>query len=194
MTVPVMDNGKCLIVSAPSGAGKTTIVRHLLGQDLGLAFSVSATSRPPRGNERDGEDYFFLTAGQFKERIAAGAFVEWEEVYPGRYYGTLRSEVERIWALGRHPVFDVDVVGGLRLKEILGNRALALFVAPPSIDALERRLHKRGTETTEGLRARMDKAALELSYSKHFDQVLLNDDLHRACGEAYRIVHTFLHG
>ncbi len=193
MIATVPDTGKCLIVSAPSGAGKTTIVHHLVGRGLGLEFSISATSRPRRGQEQEGKDYFFLTADEFRARIDAGVFVEWEEVYPGRYYGTLRSEVERIWAQGRHPVFDVDVVGGLRLKEIFGHRSFALFVAPPSIDALERRLHTRGTETIESLRTRMDKAALELTYSKHFDHVLLNDELHRACEEAYQVVRTFLH-
>src|SRR5690606_24934571 len=135
-----MENGKCIIVSAPSGAGKTTIVRHLLGRDLGLDFSISATSRPKREYERDGRDYFFLTADEFRQRIAEDAFVEWEEVYPGRFYGTLRSEIERIWQAGRHPIFDVDVVGGIRLKELFGNKALSLFVSPPTIQALEQRL------------------------------------------------------
>ena len=125
------EQGKCIIVSAPSGAGKTTIVRHLLGRDLDLDFSVSATSRPKRDYERDGHDYFFLSAEEFRKRIAADGFVEWEEVYPGRFYGTLRSEIERIWKDGRYPIFDVDVVGGLRLKEIFGENALSLFVSPP---------------------------------------------------------------
>lgn len=162
-----MENGKCIIVSAPSGAGKTTIVRHLLGRDLGLDFSISATSRPKREYERDGRDYFFLTADEFRQRIAEDAFVEWEEVYPGRFYGTLRSEIERIWQAGRHPIFDVDVVGGIRLKELFGNKALSLFVSPPTIQALEQRLMLRGTETPETLRVRVDKASHELSFIIH---------------------------
>lgn len=184
--------GKCIIVSAPSGAGKTTIVHHLLGRGIGLAFSVSATSRPMRAHERNGHDYFFITADEFRARIAAGAFVEWEEVYPGRFYGTLRSEVERIWREGRHPIFDVDVVGGLRLKEIFGRAALSIFVSAPTIAALEQRLLLRGTETPETLRTRMDKAAHEIAYSGRYDRVLLNDDMGRACQEAYEMVQAFL--
>ncbi len=187
-----MANGKCIIVSAPSGAGKTTIVRHLLGRGLGLDFSVSATSRPKRGYERDGQDYFFIAADEFRKRIAAGAFVEWEEVYPGRFYGTLRSEIERIWGEGRHPIFDVDVVGGLRLKEIFGDKALSLFVSPPTIEALEQRLLLRGTETPETLRVRMDKASHELTFTVKYDHVLINDDMHQACEEAYGTVRAFL--
>lgn len=185
-------NGKCIIVSAPSGAGKTTIVRHLLGRGLGLDFSVSATSRPRRDYERDGHDYFFITADEFRARIAADAFVEWEEVYPGRFYGTLRSEIERIWQQGRHPIFDVDVVGGLRLKEIFGGKALSLFVSPPTIEALEQRLLLRGTETPESLRVRVDKAEHELSFTVKYDHVVINDDMHQACEEAYETVRAFL--
>ena len=187
-----MGNGKCIIVSAPSGAGKTTIVRHLLGRDLGLDFSISATSRPKREHERDGHDYFFITADEFRARIAADAFVEWEEVYPGRFYGTLRSEIERIWAKGRHPIFDVDVVGGLRLKEIFGEKALSLFVSPPTIATLEQRLLLRGTETPETLRIRVDKAAHELTFTVHYDEVVINDDMHEACEVAYASVKRFL--
>lgn len=187
-----MEQGKCIIVSAPSGAGKTTIVRHLLGRGLGLDFSISCTSRPKRGHERDGHDYFFLTADEFRARIAAGEFVEWEEVYPGRFYGTLRSEVERIWREGHHPIFDVDVVGGLRLKEIFGDRALSVFVSPPTIEALEQRLHLRGTETPETLRTRLNKAHHELSFSVQYDHVLINDDVHQACEEAFGVVRAFL--
>lgn len=187
-----MASGKCIIVSAPSGAGKTTIVHHLLGRGLGLDFSVSATSRPRRGQEEDGKDYFFITAEEFRRRIAAGAFVEWEEVYPGRFYGTLRSEVERIWAAGHHPIFDVDVVGGLRLKNIFRARAFSIFVSPPTIEALEQRLQLRGTETPESLRTRMGKAAEELAYSVKYDHVLINDDMGQACREAYEAVRGFL--
>ncbi|MBS1569451.1 MAG: guanylate kinase [Bacteroidetes bacterium] len=191
MSVPA-GKGKCIIVSAPSGAGKTTIVRHLLGRGLGLDFSISATSRPKREQERDGHDYFFITADEFRNRIAADAFVEWEEVYPGRFYGTLRSEIERIWQEGRHPIFDVDVVGGVRLKEIFGDSALSIFVSPPTIEALEQRLLLRGTETPETLRVRVDKAAYELSYTVKYDHVVINDDMHLACEEAYETVRAFL--
>lgn len=185
-------SGKCIIVSAPSGAGKTTIVRHLLGRDLGLDFSISATSRPKRDYERDGHDYFFLSPEEFRKRIAAEAFVEWEEVYPGRFYGTLQSEIERIWKAGHHPIFDVDVVGGLRLKEIFGENALSLFVSPPTIASLEQRLLLRGTETPETLRIRVDKASHELTFTVHYDQVVINDDMKLACDEAYSAVAGFL--
>lgn len=187
-----LGKGKCIIVSAPSGAGKTTLVRHLLGRDLGLDFSISATSRPKRDHERDGLDYFFLTADEFRKRIAAEEFIEWEEVYSGRFYGTLRSEIERIWGLGKHPIFDVDVVGGLRLKEIFGDQALSLFVSPPTIATLEQRLLLRGTETPETLRMRVDKAAHELTFTVHYDTVVVNDDMREACDQAYEAVRSFL--
>ncbi len=184
--------GKSIIVSAPSGAGKTTIVHHLLSLDIGLEFSVSATSRPMRANEVDGKDYHFLSVEEFKSRIAAGEFVEYEEVYPGRFYGTLRSELERIWSNGHHAIFDVDVVGGLDLKEVYQTNALALFVAPPSLDALELRLYGRKTETVESLRMRIDKAAHEMTFQDRFDAVIVNDDRDRACREASKLVRTFL--
>ena len=187
-----MEQGKCIIVSAPSGAGKTTIVRYLLGCSLELDFSISATSRPKREQERDGHDYFFLTTEEFRARIAQDAFLEWEEVYPGRFYGTLRSEIERIWRAGHHPIFDVDVVGGVRLKEIFGERALSLFVSPPTIEALEQRLLLRGTETPESLRVRVDKASHELTFTVHYDQVVINDDMRQACEEACEAVRGFL--
>ncbi|MCC7503067.1 MAG: guanylate kinase [Flavobacteriales bacterium] len=184
--------GKSIIVSAPSGAGKTTIVRHLLNEGLGLEFSVSATSRPMRANEVDGKDYFFLSVDEFRGRIAAGEFVEYEEVYPGRFYGTLRSELERIWEAGHHAIFDVDVVGGLDLKEIYQTKALALFVSPPSLEALEHRLNHRNTETPETLRMRVEKAEHEMSFRDRFDAVIVNDDRERACNEASSLVRTFL--
>lgn len=184
--------GRAIIISAPSGAGKTTIVHHLMRQGLGLAFSVSATTRPRRANEQDGKDYLFLTEAAFRERIAADEFVEWEEVYPGRFYGTLRSEVDRIMAEGLHPIFDVDVEGGLNLKRHFGPAALALFIAPPSLGALEQRLAARGTESAESLRKRVDKAAHEMSYAPRFDRIVVNDDLGRACGEAHALVRDFL--
>lgn len=185
-------NGKCVIISAPSGAGKTTIVHHLIARDLGLAFSVSATSRERRAHEVDGKDYFFITEAEFKERIANDAFVEWEEVYPGQYYGTLRSEIERIWADGHHPIFDVDVEGGLNLKKFFGEQALALFVAPPSMAALGERLRNRGTETEESLARRLSKAAHELTYADRFDAVVVNDDRDRACADAVERVTSFV--
>ena len=185
-------SGKCVIISAPSGAGKTTIVHHLLGHGLGLAFSISATSRARRGHETDGRDYFFLTTDEFKRRIATDAFVEWEEVYPGQYYGTLRTEIDRIWSEGHHPIFDVDVEGGLNLKRVFGQDALALFIAPPSIAILEQRLRSRGTESPEQLQYRVDKAAHEMEYARRFDHVIVNDDLERACAEAHGLVNAFL--
>lgn len=185
-------NGKCVIISAPSGAGKTTIVRSLLAQGLRLAFSVSATSRAKRSYEVDGQDYFFITAEEFQQRIAADAFVEWEEVYPGQFYGTLRSEIDRIWAQGNSAIFDVDVVGGIHLKSVFGERALAVFVSPPSVDVLEQRLRSRGTETDESLRKRVDKAAHEMTFAPQFDAIVVNDTLEHACAEAYTLVKRFL--
>jgi guanylate kinase len=184
--------GKCVIVSAPSGAGKTTIVRHLLQQGLGLEFSVSATSRAKRAHEVEGRDYFFLSVEEFRERIGEGAFVEWEEVYPGQFYGTLRAEIDRIWAEGHSPIFDVDVVGGLHLKGAFGERALALFVSPPSLDVLEERLRDRATETNESLRKRVDKAAHEMTYAERFDAIIVNDTLEHACAQTLEKVQRFL--
>ncbi|MCW5900108.1 MAG: guanylate kinase [Flavobacteriales bacterium] len=185
--------GKLLIFSAPSGAGKTSIVRHLLDQDLGLAFSVSATTRPKRDNEVDGRDYWFISEQDFRARIVAGEFVEWEEVYPGRFYGTLRSELERIWSEGHHAIFDIDVIGGLDLKEVYQTRALAVFVSPPSPADLEKRLRERGTENEDSLRVRIDKAMHELTFADRFDAVIVNDQLDRACREAESMVRRFLH-
>ncbi|MBX2972545.1 MAG: guanylate kinase [Flavobacteriales bacterium] len=186
------ESGKCIIISAPSGAGKTTIVRSLLKQGLRLAFSVSATSRAKRNYEVDGQDYFFITAEEFQQRIARDAFIEWEEVYPGQYYGTLRSEIDRIWANGSSAIFDVDVVGGLDLKKYFGDRALAIFISPPSVEALEQRLLSRGTETPESLKKRVDKAAHEMTFAPQFDAVVVNDTLEHACEEARTLVTRFL--
>ena len=186
------DLGKCIIVSAPSGAGKTTIVRYLLEQVTTLAFSVSATSRARRSHEVDGQDYHFITAEEFQRRIDADEFVEWEEVYPGQFYGTLKHELHRIWQEGKHPIFDVDVVGGLDLKEIFGPNALAMFIAPPTIAALEQRLRQRGTETPESLAKRVAKAEHELTYAPRFDTTVINEDRDHACAEAYQRVRAFL--
>lgn len=187
-------NGKCIIISAPSGAGKTTIMRSLLKQGLRLAFSVSATSRAKRNYEVDGQDYFFISVEEFKDRIAHDEFIEWEEVYPGQYYGTLRSEIDRIWANGSSAIFDVDVVGGLDLKEYFGDDALAIFISPPSVEALEQRLLARGTENAESLKKRVDKAAHEMSFALQFDAVVVNDTLEHACAEAHALVARFLDG
>lgn len=184
--------GKCIIFSAPSGAGKTTIVRHLLKQNLGLEFSVSACSRQPRGNEKQGHDYYFLSVDEFRERIAADAFVEWEEVYKDMYYGTLKSEISRIWANGNTVIFDVDVIGGLNLKKQFGEKALAVFVLPPSLETLEKRLRERSTDSEEKIKIRMAKAAQEMEQAKAFDYQLKNDNLDQACKTAEQIVHEFL--
>ena len=183
--------GKCIIVSAPSGAGKTTIVRYLLDQDLDLQFSVSATSREPRLEELDGKDYYFLSAQDFRDRVDAGDFIEWEEVYPDQYYGTLKSEIERVWDEGKHVVFDVDVVGGLNLKEHFGDKALAMFIQPPNVQALEERLRARRSESEETMKLRLDKAAQELSRAPEFDVIVVNDELFRACDEAEELIKEF---
>ncbi len=184
--------GKCVIFSAPSGAGKTTIVHHLLDQDLGLEFSVSACSRDPRENEVNGKDYYFLGVEGFRQKIRENAFVEWEEVYSDNFYGTLKSEIARIWNNGKAVIFDVDVVGGLNLKKQFGEKALAVFVQPPSYEELEKRLRGRSTETEDKIRQRMEKARKELSFASKFDVVILNDDLDTACVRAKDIVREFL--
>lgn len=184
--------GKCVIFSAPSGAGKTTIVRHLLTVENRLEFSVSACSREPRINEIDGKDYHFLGLEGFKQKIEEDAFIEWEEVYKDNFYGTLKSEIERIWAEGKSVVFDVDVVGGLNLKRQLGEHALAVFVQPPSVEELEKRLRSRSTETEEKIQIRMSKARQELAQSADFDVILQNIHLDQACEEAEVLVRNFL--
>jgi len=184
--------GKCIIFSAPSGSGKTTIVHHLLQCNLNLAFSVSASSRDQRKDEVHGEDYYFYTPQKFRELIKADAFVEWEEVYTEQYYGTLKSEIERIWSLGKHVIFDVDVVGGLNLKKAFGDKALAVFVQAPSVDHLEARLRQRATETEETLARRLGKAAKEMAYAPQFDCVVVNDALENAFEEAEQVVGKFL--
>lgn len=184
--------GKCIIFSAPSGAGKTTIVHFLLKQIVGLEFSVSACSRDPRGEEVNGKDYHFLGLEGFKESIEKNAFIEWEEVYTNNYYGTLKSEIERIWNNNHTVIFDVDVIGGLNLKRIFGDQALSIFVQPPSYEELEKRLRYRSTETEDKIRQRMEKANTELSFAKDFDVILVNDDLEAACNKAKYLVESFL--
>ncbi len=184
--------GKCIILSAPSGAGKTTIVRYLLSKFDSLSFSVSATSRERRSYEANGLHYYFLSAEEFRKKIKEDAFLEWEEVYKDQYYGTLKSEMTRIWDSGKHVIFDVDVVGGSNLKKYFGDKALAIFVQPPSIKVLEERLRNRSTETEETLKARLEKADHELTYSDKFDKVLINDDLDTACAEGCEMVKAFL--
>ena len=185
-------SGKLVIFSAPSGSGKSTIINYLLNQGLRLKFSISATSRAPRGEEQDGREYYFLSPGEFRRRIEAGDFLEYEEVYKDKYYGTLKSEVERILASGDNVIFDVDVVGGCHIKEFYGNRALSLFIQPPSLDELRRRLESRGTDAPEVIESRLAKAEYELSFAPRFDAVVVNDDLARAEEEALRRIQNFL--
>ena len=185
-------SGKAIIFSAPSGAGKTTIVHHLLQQDLNLEFSISATSRSARKVERDGKDYHYMSILEFQEHIEKEAFVEWEEVYEGNFYGTLKSEIERIWAAGKHVIFDVDVVGGLNLKAHFGDSAFAVFVQPPSILALENRLRLRETESHESIVRRICKAEKELDFAHQFDYILINDDLDKAKKDGVAAISKFL--
>lgn len=184
--------GKLLIFSAPSGSGKTTIVRRLLEQFSNLEFSISATSRAPRGVEQNGVDYYFLSAEEFAKAVAADKFVEWEEVYKGTCYGTLRSEMERIWNKGNVIVFDVDVMGGIRLKEIFGEQALSIFVMPPSIEELRKRLEGRGTDAPEVIEKRIAKASFELTKAPEFDRQIVNDDLEVAVAECIEVIKNFI--
>lgn len=185
--------GKAIIFSAPSGAGKTTIVRHLMTVEaFHLAFSVSATSRTQRGNEVNGQDYYFLTPEDFLKRAQMGEFVEWEEVYKDQYYGTLKSEIERIWAEGKNVIFDVDVQGGMNLKKIFGDNALSVFVQPPSIEVLTFRLRNRSTESPEKIAMRVNKASAEMKFAEKFDVQLLNDDLSKSLAEAESLLNQFL--
>ena len=205
-----MKKGKLLIFSAPSGAGKTTIVRHLLETRTDLEFSVSATSRPPRKGETHGKDYYFMTEEEFRKKMNDNEFLEWEEVYPGTFYGTLKSEVNRIIGEGKNVIFDVDVIGGLNIKEFYGDEALSIFVQPPAaiatttlngvtttttttpVETLEDRLRSRSTESEEKIRTRLEKAARELSFASRFDVILVNDDLELAFLEARKIVSDFI--
>lgn len=185
--------GKLIIFSAPSGSGKSTIVNYLLTKaDLNLNFSISATSRQPRGEEKDGRDYYFLTPDDFRKRIENDEFVEYEEVYKDKYYGTLKSEIQRIFDNGGNVVFDVDVVGGCNLKKIFGDDALSVFIMPPSVDVLRERLIHRGTDAREVIHVRVQKAKMEMEFASKFDAVILNDDLDEAKKNVYHAVKTFL--
>ena len=184
--------GKCIILCAPSGAGKTSITKYLLEQDLGLEFSISACNREKRENEIDGVDYYFLNTEDFKRRIENEEFVEWEEVYKDNFYGTLKTEINRIWNRGKNVIFDVDVEGGLSLTKHFGEKALAIFIKPPSVEALEERLRSRGTEDEEKIQKRLNKAEKELGYAKWFDTIIVNEDLKTAQEEVLTIVKSFL--
>ena len=183
---------KCVIFSAPSGAGKTTLVKRLLSKDLDLEFSISAATREKRGTEVDGKDYYFLKIEDFKKKINNQGFIEWEEVYEDHFYGTLKEEIERIWKKGKAVIFDVDVVGGLNLKKHFGEQALAIFIMPPSLPVLRERLVKRGTDVPERIEKRMAKAKQELIVADQFDYVILNDDLEKATEAAEFTVRKFL--
>lgn len=184
--------GKLIIFSAPSGSGKSTIINYLLTQNLNLAFSISATSRPPRGTERDGVEYFFLTPEEFRRRIANDEFLEYEEVYQDRFYGTLKTQVENQLAAGQNVVFDVDVVGGCNIKKFYGERALSVFIQPPSVEELRRRLTGRGTDAPEVIESRIAKAEYELGFASRFDKIIVNDDLETAKAEALQMLTLFL--
>lgn len=188
-----MEQGKLLVFSAPSGSGKTTIVKHLLSiEELNLEFSISCTSRDARGDEENGKDYYFIGLDEFKQHIKDGDFLEWEEVYRDNFYGTLKSEIERIWAKGKNVIFDIDVAGGLRIKRRFPTETLAVFVKPPSIDELKIRLKKRSTETDDKINMRIAKASVELATAPQFDMIIKNYDLDVAKEEAYQLVKKFV--
>ena len=191
--------GKAILFSAPSGCGKTTIIKELMASEAterldprALAFSISATSRKPRGDEQHGTDYYFLSEEEFRQRVAADEFLEWEEVYAGTCYGTLKSEVQRLWDEGKVIVFDVDVNGGRNLKRYFGDQALSIFVMPPSLEVLEQRLRNRGTDSEEAIAKRLGRSAEELKQAPHFDRTIVNDDLRHAVSETRREVEAFL--
>ena len=188
-----MKKGKLIVFSAPSGSGKTTIVKHLLGkEDLNLEFSISAASREPREGEINGKDYYFISSKEFKTHIKNNDFLEWEEVYRDNFYGTLNSEIERIWAMGKNVIFDIDVAGGLRIKHKFPEETLAVFVKPPSVDELKRRLKQRSTESEEKINMRIAKASVELATAPQFDVIIKNYDLEIALEEAHQLVKDFV--
>jgi guanylate kinase len=184
--------GKLVIISAPSGAGKTTIVNHLLRKGLNLEFSVSATTRAPRGKEKNGKEYYFISAEDFKEKIRKNEFTEWQEVYKNQFYGTLKSEIERIWADKKHVIFDVDVKGGINLKNIFGDKAISVFIMPPSVKEIEKRLINRATDDRSKIKVRVEKAIEEMKLADNFDHIVTNDNLERAKNEVYEMVKSFL--
>ena len=186
------DTNKLVIITAPSGAGKTSITRYLLQAFPGLAFSVSAATRSARGKEQDGIDYYFISTQAFQHKIQENEFVEWEMVYEGKYYGTLKNELLRIWNNGQVPVLDIDVKGAIHVQQQYGGRALSLFIEPPSVEELKRRLLSRGTETPESLQARVNKASFEISFKHQFNDIIVNDDLEKACARAAELVRAFL--
>ena len=185
--------GKLIIISAPSGAGKTTIVKHLIDCGLNLSFSISATTRPKREAEQHGIDYFFLSAAEFRKLIDNHGLVEWQEVYEDLYYGTLKSELERIWNAGNHVLFEVDAIGGLNLKKIFGKNSLAIFIMPPSIAELEKRLLARGADTEDKIKMRVEKAAEEIMLAEKFDEIIINDNLEKAKSDTFNLISGFLY-
>ena len=186
-----MEN-KLIIITAPSGAGKTSITRYLLEKYPYLSFSISATTRKQRGQEVDGKDYYFLELADFNQKIKELAFIEWEMVYEGTYYGTLKTELDRIWSAGKVPMLDIDVKGAIHVQQQFPNNSLSLFIEPPSVDALKIRLASRGTETEKSLQTRVNKAAYELSFKHHFNKIILNDNLQKACEETEKVIKSFL--
>ncbi|MBQ9554835.1 MAG: guanylate kinase [Muribaculaceae bacterium] len=188
-----MEQGKLIIISAPSGSGKSTIIGRIMqDESLQLAFSVSATTRPRRGQEVHGVDYYYLSQEEFEDKIKADELVEYQEVYPGRYYGTLKSEVERITGMGKNVVLDLDVLGGVNVKKMYGDRALAIFIQPPSVEVLRQRLINRGTDSMEDIKARVDKAEFEISIGPQFDHTVINEDLDTAVNEVHDLIATFI--
>ncbi|MFN8264950.1 MAG: guanylate kinase [Chitinophagaceae bacterium] len=183
---------KIVIITAPSGAGKTSITKHLMSRFPQLAFSVSAATRPPRANEKNGVDYHFMSVEEFQQKIQQEAFIEWEMVYEGKYYGTLKSEIQRIWDKGQVPVLDIDVKGAIHVQDLFPGKTLSLFIEPPSVEALKNRLMSRGTETDDTLQARLNKAAYEISFKHSFTHVIMNDELSKACSEAEQVIGSFL--
>lgn len=187
-----LHHGKLIILTAPSGSGKTTITRYLLHRYPSLAFSISATTRAPRGNEQNGVEYYFLSVEAFKHKIEEHAFIEWEMVYEGKYYGTLKTELERIWSEGKVPMLDIDVKGAIHVQQEFAGDCLSIFIQPPSVEELRRRLLTRGTETPESLETRISKASYEMSFSHQFSQIIYNKDLDKACADTEQVIKDFL--
>ncbi|HEY0297911.1 MAG TPA: guanylate kinase [Arachidicoccus sp.] len=185
-------NNKLVIITAPSGAGKSSIAHYLLDKHSNLAFSISAATRSPRGSERNGVEYYFMSSEEFQHKIEQNEFIEWEMVYEGKYYGTLKSEIERIWHEGKTPMLDIDVKGAIHVQKQFGKNCLSIFIQPPSVDALRERLEKRNTETPEGLETRINKASYEISFKNHFDKIIVNDDFDKACKETEKVILDFI--